>query len=473
MNVILIISDTLRRDHLGVYGNDWIRTPNIDGFAQSATVFDRAYAASFPTVPNRFDVMTGQFTFPYFAWSPLPPDAVVMGQVLAEAGWTTMMIADTPHILQSGFHFDRGFSGWEWIRGQENDRWKTSPADPELPCDASKLREPERTVKQYLRNISGRHQEQDYFVARTMRVAAEWLEENHDQQFFLYVDTFDPHEPWDPPQWYVDLYDPGYEGEEVTYPRYDFADYLSESELRHLRALYAGEVSLVDTWVGHLLKRVEELGLADETLIIVTTDHGFYHGEHNRTGKSHITKEGFSYCQLYTEVAAIPLIIRMPGQTEAQRLSAFAQPPDFFPTILDFLGVPDPGTTNGASLIPLIEGSKQQNRDIAITSPCIAHEANAGIPATITSEEWSLIYYGDPQAGPAQFTTRAVDTLYRPAEETPVPPSELYYLPDDPNMNSNVIGEHTDIAEQLVGRHIEMLESWGCDEKYLKYRRKL
>ncbi len=183
MNVILIISDTLRRDHLGVYGNDWIRTPNIDGFAQSATVFDRAYAASFPTVPNRFDVMTGQFTFHYFAWSPLPPDAVVMGQVLAEAGWTTMMIADTPHILQSGFHFDRGFSGWEWIRGQENDRWKTSPADPELPCDASKLREPERTVKQYLRNISGRHQEQDSFcmwtpltpMSRGTRPSGTWI----------------------------------------------------------------------------------------------------------------------------------------------------------------------------------------------------------------------------------------------------------------------------------------------------------
>ncbi len=473
MNVILIISDTFRKDHLGAYGNPWIHTPNLDAFARQATVFDRAYAASFPTVPNRFDVMSGRFTFPYFAWSPLPRDAVVIGQVLAEAGWTTMMVADTPHILQSGFHFDRGFSGWEWIRGQENDRWRTSPADPKLPCSPDKLREPERTVKQYLRNVSARRGEEDYFVARTMRTAARWLEENRDQQFFLYVDTFDPHEPWDPPQWYVDLYDPGYEGEEVIYPRYDFADYLSEAELRHMRALYAGEVSLVDKWVGYLLQRIEELGLAEKTMVIFTTDHGFYHGEHNRTGKSHITAEGFSYCPLYTEVAAIPLMIRLPGQTEGQRISAFAQPPDLFPTILEFLGAPDPGTANGMSLLPLIEGRVEKNRDIAITSPCLAHEFNAGIPTTITTDEWAMIYYGTPQAPPAQFTTRAVDTLDRQAAERAVPAPELYYLPDDPNMNVNVIEQHQDVARQLVARHVEMLQAWGCEEKFLRYRQSL
>jgi arylsulfatase A-like enzyme len=471
MNVILIVSDTMRRDHLGAYGNDWIRTPHLDALAATSTVFDRAYAASFPTVPNRFDTMTGRFTFTYFDWAPLPREAVVMSEVLGAAGYTTMMVADTPHILQSGFNFDRGFSAFEWIRGQENDRWKTAPDDPPLPAHPSKLREPERTVKQYLRNVSGRHEEQDYFVARTMRAAAQWLEENRDQPFFLYVDTFDPHEPWDPPQWYVDLYDPGYTGEEVTYPLYNYADYLSPAELRHMRALYAGEVSLVDTWVGHLLERVEELGLADDTMVIFTTDHGFYHGEHNRTGKSHISPQGFSYVPLCTEVAAIPLMVRLPGQTAAQRLGAFAQPPDLFPTVLDFLGVTEPGTTNGASLLPLIEGKRRCNRDLAITSPSLAHDPNGGIPTTITSEEWSLVYFGDPAGPAAQYTTRAVDSLTRQTEEFAVPPPELFHLPSDPNMERNVADEHADVARDLVARHVKMLEGLGCDEAYLRHRR--
>jgi arylsulfatase A-like enzyme len=78
MNFILIISDTFRRDHLGCYGNTWIHTPNLDRFAAESVVFDRAYAASFPTVPNRRDVLTGRYTFTYSDWSPLPDSEVVI-----------------------------------------------------------------------------------------------------------------------------------------------------------------------------------------------------------------------------------------------------------------------------------------------------------------------------------------------------------------------------------------------------------
>lgn len=86
MNVILIYSDTLRRDHLGAYGNDWIKTPNLDRLASESVVFDRAYTASFPTVPNRHDVLTGRFTFTYAEWGPLPDDAVSVGEVLKDNG---------------------------------------------------------------------------------------------------------------------------------------------------------------------------------------------------------------------------------------------------------------------------------------------------------------------------------------------------------------------------------------------------
>ena len=243
MNFIVIISDTLRRDHLGCYGNEWISTPNIDRFAERSLVLDSAYSASFPTVPHRRDLMTGRFTASYTPWAPLDREEVVLQQVLSDAGYVTMMVCDCPHIIENGYHYDRGFKGFEWIRGQETDRWRTHPESPEYGCDPEKLRWPDRLVKVHRRNTFDWRHESDRFVARTMTVACDWLEDNYQRdKFFLYVDTFDPHEPWDAPQWYVDMYDPGYSGEVVDYPCYAYTDFLTESELKHCRALYAAEV---------------------------------------------------------------------------------------------------------------------------------------------------------------------------------------------------------------------------------------
>ena len=156
MNFIIIISDTFRRDHLGCYGNEWISTPHIDAFARHAAVFDNAYSASFPTVPHRRDLMTGCFTAAYTDWAPLTADETVIADVLSGAGYTTAMIADTPHILENGYHFDRGFDGWEWIRGQESDRWKTHPRQPANPAAPKKLRNPDGMLKRHRRNIADR-----------------------------------------------------------------------------------------------------------------------------------------------------------------------------------------------------------------------------------------------------------------------------------------------------------------------------
>ncbi|GAH07471.1 unnamed protein product, partial [marine sediment metagenome] len=128
MNVIQIVSDTFRRDFLGCYGNSWIHTENLDALAKESLVFDKAYLASFPTIPNRHDMFTGRYTFTYSAWSPLPRNEVVLSQVLRQAGYTTMLIVDTPHLVRDGFSYDRGFDGWRWIRGQESDRYMTHPS---------------------------------------------------------------------------------------------------------------------------------------------------------------------------------------------------------------------------------------------------------------------------------------------------------------------------------------------------------
>ncbi len=474
MNFVVIVSDTFRRDHLGCYGNGWIRTPNLDRLALESVVFDRAYAASFPTVPNRRDVLTGRFCFTYSDWAPLPEEEVVLAEVMKAGGYVTALVADTPHFLAHGYNFSRGFDGWEWIRGQEHDEWRTSPRDPELPCAPEKLRLPYVTVKQYLRNVSDRRGEGDYFVARTMRRAAAWLEENLDSQpFLLYVDTFDPHEPWDPPKWYVDQYDPGYQGEEVIYPRYAPCDFLSEAELKHVRALYAGEVSLVDTWIGKLLARVDELGLRDNTVVIFTTDHGFYHGEHGLMGKSLLTEEYHSSVPLYEEVARIPLLVRLPGQRAGHR-QAFAQPPDLMPTILDLAGIPIPSTVQGDSLVPVLRGERDSGRPFAITSRSLIHGVGWREFTTITNEEWSLIYPG------ARYEARAtedlaVDSMKRlhAALYQGAGGPELYHLASDPRQQHNVFAQHRDIAAALHADHVRMLEALNTPEEHLANRREL
>jgi len=471
MNIILIVSDTFRRDHLGCYGNKWISTPNLDKFAKESIIFDQAYAASFPTVPNRMDIMTGRFSFVQYEWQPLPRDEVVLSEILGEAGYVTMLIADTPHILEDGYNFDRGFTGWKWIRGQEAERYMTDPIEVKLPCAPHKLRNPEG-VKKYLRNVSLRQSEADYFVARTMIEAAKWLERNYKQEkFFLYVDTFDPHEPWDPPRWYVDRYDPNYEGEEVIYPVYGPADYLTKEELRHMRALYAGEVTMVDRWIGMLLRKVEDLGLFDNTAVIFTTDHGFYLGEHNLTGKSIITSEFHANAPLYEEVTHIPLLIRLPGQTKrGVHCSALVQPPDLTATIIELAGVEDPGTLQGRSILPLLKGERCRWRDIAITSPTLIHGRAGATRPTITDGEYSFIYVGfSPSEPEEKHKTRAVDGILRGLKSLGKVENELYHLPSDPQQRHNIFSERKDVAKRLHSRFVEFLREVGISEERLRY----
>ncbi len=469
MNVILIVSDTLRRDYLGCYGNEWVSTPNIDKFARKSIVFDNAYAASFPTVPARRDIITGKYSYVYAGWEPLAGNEIVLSEILRKNGYVTMLIADTPHFLRDGYNFQRGFNGWIWIRGQENDNYLTDNIEIKFPCDPRKLRNPYKTVVQYLRNISRRQFESDYFVAQTMSEAVRWLEKNYThEKFFLYVDTFDPHEPWDPPKYYVDLYDPDYKGEEVFYPVYGPADYLSKEELKHIRALYAGEVTLVDRWVGKLLDKVEDLDLFTNTMIIFTTDHGFFFGEHGLIGKSIIPPEGkFSYAPLYEEIAHIPFILYHPEIKGGWRCKEIVQLPDIFPTIIDFTRSEMPRNIGGKSIIPLISGEKEYIHKLAITSPTIIHGTTAGVRTTITTKEWSLIYGGRQTLG-KEYVTNVIDGMPKPVTtEIKVRP-ELYNLKRDPMQKENIYDSNIDVAEKLHAIYIDFLRKTGVREDIIK-----
>jgi len=338
MNFILIISDSLRADYLGCYGSGWVETPAMDALAREGVLFRSAYAASFPTGPMRKDTHTGRFTFPYASWQKDPHEAApVLAECLADAGYHTALIGDTFCIAA----YRRGFTDFHFIPGQ-NPRQEEghggqaaqAPAGPAelrpLPADLSKLRAPMERLQAILARLEKIRCEEETFVAQTMRRAARWLEGRYraKEPFFLCIDTFDPHEPWYPPRYYIDRYDPGYRGQELLEPAYWTSEYASEEEIHHMRCMYAGEVSLVDRWIGYFLDAVERLGFADSTAVLLTSDHGFYHGEHGYIGKVQLSRQGgiIRRWPLYATIAHIPLIVKLPGGPASEERDCFCQP---------------------------------------------------------------------------------------------------------------------------------------------------
>jgi arylsulfatase A-like enzyme len=163
------------------------------------------------------------------------------------------------------------------------------------------------------------------------------------------ADCYDPHEPWDPPKEYVDLYDEGYEGKEPLDDNYGKDDYLTDRQLLRMRALYAAEIIMMDRWLWKFIEKAHELEVMNNTLLVVISDHGHLLGEHGYTGKPHYA--------LWPELTDTILMIRHPESKGAGETSDFyASTHDMAPTILSFLGVEQPKPMDGEDLTPLLEG---------------------------------------------------------------------------------------------------------------------
>ena len=505
MNIIVVMSDTFRFDNLSCYGPARCKTPQLDRFAQEASIFENAYLGSFPTILNRMDIWSGRFSFIDREWSPLPADIVTPQQILSASGVVTQLIVDNPHMLENGYNYSRGFDAWEWVRGQETDQWKTAPKHVKPPKDRSKYNTREFIVHRHLRNTAWWKSEEDRFAPRSINTACRWLEENQDQdQFFLWVDLFDPHEPWDAPKKYVDMYDPGWKGEAATYPNYGFwRENFTEAELNHFRAMYMGEASMVDHWFGRLLDKVDELGLTEDTAIIFLSDHGYLFGEHELTGKSLFPNiEGKMYYEafpMYDELRRTPLMVRLPDQKEGQRVKALVQAPDMMPTILEMAGMVAteniggqaaiqalqcgvfytedwefiPENVHGKSLMPLLRGETDRLRDIAVSSNTLIHHTPILAKSAIVTEDgWCLHYagqYDKVSTDGKMFVGKLIDPGGARFSSEP----ELYYLPDDPQEQHNVIDGNEGLAREIHERHVSWLEELGMPEEHLAGRRKL
>lgn len=461
MNVIFIMNDTFRRDHLGCYGNPWIRTPNLDAFSQHAARFEQYYAASYPTVPNRWDTVSGRYGFPFRGWQPVGREDVTWGEYLDKRGVHTQMIWDTPMLGLNGYNYTRGFKGQLFVHGQKGDPWITDPTLPiQMGAQGHKIRGLP-SFDNYLRNHYHRRYEYEFCMGQSVSAANEWLETNYLQKsFFLWLDMWDPHEPFDAPVWDYRLYaDPGYSGDRIIYPEYGRPTYMTEAERNDVRARYAATVTHVDRWLGRLFETIDKLGLFKNTLVIWASDHGHLFGEHNLQGKP-----GAELGTLYQETTHIPLMVHHPeGLGAGKAIRGIVQPPDLFPTILDFMGMDAPSFADGKSFLPLMEGKGAKIHDYAFSSrfPPGAGDASYTPVEGATFDGW---VGSDRIVEPSTVTNDEWAFLCAPQGL----PSELYHLRSDPQQGRNVINEHPDVAEKLFNAWIQFLQEHNAPPERLR-----
>ncbi len=395
MNFIIVIIDTLRYDHIRAHGTEWLQTPNLDRLVEESWDFSNSFCASYPTIPHRTDAVTGRSGSPFFPWKPLRWDLPTLPWTMSEAGYATQLIHDTPHLVNGGHNFDWPFNAWTQVRGAEVDRpwidtkkwwprnWARDPMFDFVEREAQEM----RLVPTYARANRLRRDHEDWNCARLFQTAAAWLRDNASRdRFLLWVDCFDPHEPWDVPPEFARLYDPDESWDGCIDPRaFMVRDTtgVPEEAIQRVSALYSAKVTWVDRWLGDLVFALHDTGLSESTALLVTADHGTALNERGRFGKSAPVQE---------QEGHTPFLLRLPGGEQAQS-DIIVQPQDIFRTIADLAEVEVPDCVIGHNV--LWHGrAGLSGREVAVAGLAAGpHWANPGeILFTVLDGEWCLEY---------------------------------------------------------------------------------
>ena len=442
MNIVVVVFDTLRQDHVGAYGNPWIVTPHLDAFAQDSVLFTRAYPESLPTLLFRRALHTGLRTYPFHGhreykgefpgvapgWGPIPEEQDTVAEILGPSGYRCALITDTYHQFKPSKNFHRGFHEWIWVRGQELDRYRSGPAvsseqvqsHMNVPiADHSGLA---KFLGGYLRNNNERLHESDYYPAQVFSEASRWLWDNQDaERFFLVVDSFDPHEPWDPPVWYRKLYDPDDDVADIIQSPYcPWRETLTPRELKRVQANYAGEVTLVDRWFGQFMETLKLTGRLEDTVVVAMSDHGHNLG-FDPGDKGMVSKQGHPMTHA---VADLVLMMRHPsGEGAGSKCDQLVYNHDVVATVLSMVGQTTPNPIDGKDFWPALGPAAPTFRDYVTIA--------WGPLVTVITDEW---WFNASVWGEGKL---------------------LYAVRDDPALERNLAGERPDVCEDLLRLAIE------------------
>ena len=407
MNVVYLVLDTLRADHLGCYGYKKATSPSIDHLASEGVLFENAYPSDVPTQPSYTAMFTGLrgihtgiVSHSYF--EELDEDIPVLPELLAQNGVTTGAVS-TLYTMRRWFA--RGF------------QYNMNPA------------------------TGNRRKLQQVDAEEINAYAIPWIENHKDEPFFLFLHYWDPHGLYKPPQKYRSLF---YEGDPYdpenhsldnlkASPVWSFTknqiDAIGENitDRDYIISQYDAEIRYVDDQIQIIFDTLEKEGLSDDTFIILTADHGESMGEHEFY---------FDHFEVYDTTIHVPLIIKHPKLLpKGKRVDELVQSTiSLAPTVLNLYNIKPPEHMKGIDLVKITNGQEEGYSEI------ISNQGLWTAKRTIRTKEWKLI-----------------KTTHKAFWDTP--PRELYKIDEDPNETKNLAENHPEIVDMLDLQLARFLES--------------
>ncbi len=357
MRAIMIMFDTLSKRFLSNFGNEWIKTPNFQRLQKKMITFDNFYGGSLPCIPARRELHTGMYNFPFRSWGPLEVFDQSAIEKLKNNGVYAHIVTDHSHYWEDGgaTYLPR-YSSWEGFRGQEGDRW-VPRMEGEVSQNKNALNKKGVSVEQHMANITRIHNEKDISSVQTINAGIDFLEKNHDKEnWFLQIESFDPHEPFYVPDKYRQIYD-CIKSEDIPYwPTYQkLVDDRFKDDIEDLKKEYAALITMCDRYLGKILDVLDQNDMWKDTLVIVNTDHGFLLGEHNWIGKN--------ISPVYDELVHLPFFIHDPAHPERDGsvCGQIAQTIDVPETLLDYFSIHDDTVRDGQSILKVLDEAAKSN----------------------------------------------------------------------------------------------------------------
>lgn len=361
MKAVMVMFDTLSRSFLPNYGNEWVIAPNFERLEDHAVRFDQFYAGSLPCMPARREIQTGRFNFLHRGWGPLEPFDFSVFEEMQQHSIYSHLVTDHSHYFEDGgATYHNRYSSWDGFRGQEGDRWMPRLGVGAL-TEQNPLNKTGISVQQNAANRTVQQQEEELPTVRTIAAGVSFLEQFHNQDnWYLQIECFDPHEPFQAPEQYRQLYECQKDGSSVTWPVYQrVPDGMEADAMQNMQKEYAAAVSMCDNCLGKVLDAFDRYDLWKDTLLIVNTDHGFMLGEHGYMGKN-ITP-------LYDQLVHLPFFIHVPGEAgQHNGCQALAQTVDIPATLLDYFGIENIGDMDGKSLLKVLANPQTPNHEVAL-----------------------------------------------------------------------------------------------------------
>ena len=430
-NVLFVVMDTVRKDHLTPYGYDEPTTPGLAAFADEATVYDQAVAPAPWTLPVHASMFTGLYPSQHGASQEqpyLPDDVGTLAQAMSAAGYDTACYSSnawiTPYTrLTAGFDDQDNFfevMPGDFLSGALADFWQKINDNDRMRAVANRLVEVGNDIHEYFAGGDGADSKTPQVVDNTIEFV------DSSEQWFTFINLMDAHLPVFPPEEYREEFAPGVDPSEVCQNSKEYnsgARDISEQEFEDIRGLYDAEIRHIDAQLERLFDHLKETGQWEDTLVVVCADHGELHGEHGIYGHEF---------GIYDPLVNVPLMVKAPGE-EPRRTDQQVELQDLYHTVLDFAGV----EAVGEPLDPKRSLLSADYRDFADGeyAQLETKAENAGIDLDEDSR-----YYSRMRAA------RRVDGKYIRNERID---DEAYRLDRDPGETENLVGD-TDTEETIA-----------------------